>query len=73
MAMAEARVGKEKALILSLQTGRLLVFGGLQRPIFMDNKDYHNRKANQIILCPTGKNLITAGEDCVVMLWKIYH
>jgi hypothetical protein len=36
--MAEVVLGKEKAIILTLENGSIVVFGGLQKPIIMDCK-----------------------------------
>jgi hypothetical protein len=69
--MKELTIGQEKSILLSLSNGRLVVFGGLQRPIVMDNKNLHIGKAGLSILSPCGKYLMTAGEDGVVLVFKV--
>ncbi len=71
--MVEIVIGKEKALLLSLSNGKLVVFGGLQRPLIMDVKNYHINTATNVLLSPCGKFVITSGEDCVVFIFRIYH
>lgn len=73
VAIAELNVGKEKALVLSLKKGQLVVFGGLQRPIVMDMKNYHIDDATCLVTSPCGKYLITSGKDCLVLVFKILH
>lgn len=71
IAMAELASGKEKGLLLSSANGKVMVFGGLQRPIMMDIRNQHIQKAANVVLSPCGKYVLTAGEDCVVLVWKI--
>ena len=59
--MAELQIGKEKGLLLSLDDGKLIVFGGLQRPTIMDTKNIHLKKATSIVISPCGKFVMTAG------------
>lgn len=59
--MKELAVGQEKSILLSLSNGRLVIFGGLQRPIVMDSKNLHIGQAGLSILSPCGKYLMTAG------------
>jgi len=60
VAMSELSIGKEKALMLALDTGKLIVFGGLQRPIVMDSKNIHIKKTTSIAVSPCGKYVVTA-------------
>ena len=39
--MAEVFIGQEKAIVLALENGKIIVFGGLQRPILMDCQNIH--------------------------------
>lgn len=71
--MAELRIGKERGLIMALEDGKLVVFGGLQRPIIMDTKNIHIAKATNISLSPCGKYVITSGQDCLVLVFKLFH
>lgn len=71
--MVEIAIGKEKALLLSLSNGKLVIFGGLQRPLIMDIKNYHINKAINIVISPCGKYVITSGDDCVIFIFKICH
>lgn len=58
---------------MALQDGKLIVFGGLQRPIIMDSKNIHLKRATNISLSPCGRYLITAGEDCLILIFKVLH
>lgn len=71
--MKELIIGQEKSILLSLSNGRLVVFGGLQRPIVMDSKNLHIGQAGLSTLSPCGKYLMTAGEDGVVLVFKVMH
>ncbi len=59
--MEEISVGKEKGLVLCLNDGKVVVFGGLQRPLIMDSKNVHLKKATNISLSPCGKYIMTSG------------
>jgi hypothetical protein len=58
---------------MSLECGKLVVYGGLQRPIIMDVRNYHLRKVTNILLSPCGKFIITSGQDCMVLIFKTVH
>jgi hypothetical protein len=71
--MMELAVGREKALLLSLEGGRLAVFGGLQRPAVMDLKNYHLGRAGNLSVSPCGRFVMTSGEDGVVLVLRAWH
>lgn len=48
-----------------------MVFGGLQRPILMDVKNYHIATVTSMVLSPCGKFIVTTGEDCVLLVFKL--
>jgi len=50
-----------------------VVFGGLQRPIIMDSQNIHIDRVSNIVLSPCGKFIITAGADCMVLIFKLQH
>ena len=58
--MAEIGIDNEKALVLSLSNGKIIIFGGLQRPLVMDSINIHIKKASHLSLSPCGKYLMTA-------------
>jgi hypothetical protein len=59
--MAELSIGKEKGLVLALANGKIIVFGGLQRPVVMDCKNLHIGNVTNIVLSPCGKYVMTSG------------
>jgi hypothetical protein len=71
--MAEINIGKSKALLLSLECGKIVVYGGLQRPIIMDTRNYHLQRVTNIVLSPCGNFVITSGQDCMVLIFKAVH
>lgn len=71
--MAELTIGREKGLMLALDDGKIVVFGGIQRPVIMDSKNIHIARVKQICLSPCGKYVITSGEDCLVLVFKLLH
>lgn len=71
--MAELNIGKEKGLMLALDSGKLIVFGGLQRPVVMDYKNIHIKQINNVVVSPCGKFIMTASQDCVVLVFKLLH
>ena len=71
--MEELHIGKERGLVMALDNGKLIVFGGLQRPIIMDSKNIHLKKVTNIILSPCGKYVMTSGEDCMILVFKLLH
>jgi hypothetical protein len=73
VAMMELAVGKEKGLLLSLEGGRLAVFGGLQRPSVMDLKNYHLTRASNLSVSPCGKFVMSSGGDGVVLVLRVWH
>jgi hypothetical protein len=73
VAMMELAVGREKGLLLSLEGGKLAVFGGLQRPAVMDLKNFHLSRSAHLAVSPCGKFVMTAGEDCVVLVLRVWH
>lgn len=73
VAMAELSIGKEKALMLALEDGKLIVFGGLQRPLIMDSKNIHLKRVTNISISPCGRYVMTSGEDCLILVFKVLH
>lgn len=49
------------------------MFGGLQRPVIMDLKNYHLSRADLLINSPCGKFVMSAGSDCVVLVLRVWH
>ena len=70
--MAEVSIAKEKALVLALDNGKIIIFGGLQRPVVMDSQNIHIKKASAICLSPCGRYLMTSSEDSLVLVFKLF-
>lgn len=41
LSMVEVQVGKERGVLLSLRDGRIVIFGGVHKPVLMDFKNCH--------------------------------
>lgn len=39
----------------------------------MDTKDCHIKSATNIVISPCGKYVITSGQDCVILIFKLFH
>lgn len=71
LSMVEVEIGKEKGVLLSLKEGRVVVFGGIHRPVLMDAKNCHLEGSSCIVVSPCGRYVMTAGSDGVVLVFEL--